>query len=75
MDFLDKDVIGILKRCFSDCCENSERTKECKAVPQRILKISRVCGELAVSRALGDPDFKAAFNTASPVGPIDVDGE
>jgi serine/threonine protein phosphatase PrpC len=77
MDFLDEEVIGILKRCFSDRCENSERTatKECKAVPQRILHISRVCGELAVSRALGDRDFKAAFNTTSPTGPIDMDDD
>jgi hypothetical protein len=42
-------------------------------VPQRILHISRVGGELAVSRALGDRDFKAAFNTTSPTGPIDMD--
>jgi serine/threonine protein phosphatase PrpC len=74
MDFLDEDVIGILKRCFSDRYENSGRTvKECKAAPQRILQISRVCGELAVSRALGDRDFKAAFNTESPAGPMDID--
>ena len=66
MEFSDEDVIGILKRCFSDRYENPGRsTKECKAVPQRILHISRVCGELAVSRALGDRDFKAAFNDPS----------
>jgi len=28
----------------------------------RILTISRVCGDLAVSRALGDREFKAAYN-------------
>ena len=77
MDFLDEDVIGILKRCFNDPRENSERsaTKECKANPQRILHISRVCGELAVSRALGDRDFKAAFNMASTTAPINIDNE
>jgi serine/threonine protein phosphatase PrpC len=32
------------------------------AIPGRLLIISRVCGELAVSRAIGDRDFKAAFN-------------
>jgi serine/threonine protein phosphatase PrpC len=67
MDFLDEDVVEILKRCFYDQYEGSDRpTKECKAAPQRILEISRVCGELAVSRALGDRDFKAAFNSPSP---------
>ena len=71
MDFDDEDVIGILKRCLRHPSGNasftdSERsTKECKAAPQRIIHISRVCGELAVSRALGDRDFKADFNGAS----------
>jgi len=72
MDFHDEDVIGILKRCLHYPSGNgttsfsSERSvKECKAAPQRILHISRVCGELAVSRALGDRDFKAAFNSMS----------
>jgi len=80
MDFHDEDVIGILKRClhypsgngmsFSD----SERSlKECKAAPQRIIHISRVCGELAVSRALGDRDFKAAFNSSCMQGNDDTD--
>ena len=70
MDFHDEDVIGILKRCLhhrsnSTSLNESERsTKECKAAPQRIIHISRVCGELAVSRALGDRDFKADFNCA-----------
>jgi serine/threonine protein phosphatase PrpC len=68
IDFLDEDVIGILKRCFNEPSEDSEKSsKECKAAPQRILEISRVCGELAVSRALGDRDFKAAFNLPSPI--------
>jgi serine/threonine protein phosphatase PrpC len=80
MDFSDEDVIRILQRCFNyfessnnnthdtitPSTEGGERSvKECKAAPQRILDISRVCGELAVSRALGDRDFKAAFNTLS----------
>eukprot|EP00538_Stauroneis_constricta_P012472 CAMPEP_0119554888 /NCGR_PEP_ID=MMETSP1352-20130426/7246_1 /TAXON_ID=265584 /ORGANISM="Stauroneis constricta, Strain CCMP1120" /LENGTH=1230 /DNA_ID=CAMNT_0007601551 /DNA_START=63 /DNA_END=3755 /DNA_ORIENTATION=+ len=32
------------------------------AAPHRITCISRVCSELAVSRALGDRDFKAQYN-------------
>ena len=69
MDFLDEDVIGILRRCFTDRYEKSGNSvKECKAAPQRIIEIYRVCGELAVSRALGDRDFKAAFNQPSGSG-------
>jgi len=79
MDFHDEDVIGILKRCLhypssgTSFTESERSTKECKAAPQRIIHISRVCGELAVSRALGDRDFKADFNctTAAPQSEID----
>eukprot|EP00980_Cylindrotheca_fusiformis_P017600 scaffold5517_cov135-Cylindrotheca_fusiformis.AAC.30 len=71
MDFLDEDVVGILKRCFHERNDNSEKSsRECKAAPQRILEISRICGELAVSRALGDRDFKAAFNSPSPISQV-----
>jgi len=66
MDLYDEDVVEILKRCFSDRYQSSQQSstpsKRCNAAPHRILQISRVCGELAVSRALGDRDFKAAFN-------------
>ncbi len=79
MDFHDEDVIGILKRCLNypssgtSFTESERSTKECKAAPQRIIHISRVCGELAVSRALGDRDFKADYNcTQTPQ--IDMDG-
>jgi serine/threonine protein phosphatase PrpC len=73
MDFSDEDVIRILKRCFNyfetsndtPTSDTERSVKECKAAPQRILDISRVCGELSVSRALGDRDFKAAFNSLS----------
>jgi serine/threonine protein phosphatase PrpC len=73
MDFLDEDVIGILKRCLhypsgsamTSLADSERSTKECKAAPQRIIHISRVCGELAVSRALGDRDFKASFNSSA----------
>jgi len=64
MDFCDEDVVEILQRCFSDRYEQPQ-TKKCNAAPQRILQISRVCGELAVSRAIGDRDFKAAFNSST----------
>ncbi|CAB9498863.1 linked kinase-associated serine/threonine phosphatase 2C [Seminavis robusta] len=65
MDFCDEDVIGILKRCLQGKYDNSQSSKECSSAPQRILHISRVCGELAVSRAIGDRDFKAACNNPS----------
>jgi len=43
----------------------------------RILTISRVCGDLAVSRALGDREFKAAYNIlhTEAVTGVTVDGE
>jgi serine/threonine protein phosphatase PrpC len=68
MVLFDEDVIDILKRCFSDRYQPSPKA----SAPQRILHISRVCGELAVSRAIGDRDFKAAFN---PPGPSSGDDE
>jgi serine/threonine protein phosphatase PrpC len=59
MHFEDEDVRDIVKRCFKDRnCSSS--------APQRIIEISRVCGDLAVSRALGDRDYKAAFNDSVP---------
>lgn len=33
--------------------------------PGRLMEITRTCGELAVSRAIGDRDFKASFNKTS----------
>lgn len=59
MNWADKDVLDIFQRCFS------ERFSEHQSNPSRILKISRVCGDLAVSRALGDREYKAAFNKDS----------
>lgn len=64
IDFRDEDVVKILKRGFS---EEEEQTisgpgKQSKAAPQRILEIFRVCGDLSVSRAIGDRDFKAEYN-------------
>jgi serine/threonine protein phosphatase PrpC len=60
MALFDQDVVDILKRCFSDRIQASSKA----AAPQRILQISRVCGELAVSRAIGDRDFKSTHNPA-----------
>lgn len=57
----DQDVVDILKRCFADRYQPSPRA----AAPQRIIQISRVCGELAVSRAIGDRDFKARYNVST----------
>ena len=54
----DDDVVDILKRCFADRYQPSPKA----SAPHRFLTISRVCGELAVSRALGDRDFKASHN-------------
>jgi len=63
MVLFDEDVVDILKRCFADRYQPSPKA----SAPQRILHISRVCGELAVSRSIGDRDFKAAFNPAGPI--------
>ena len=65
MVLFDEDVIDILKRCFADRYNQHHTggsTPSKAAAPQRILQISRVCGELAVSRSIGDRDFKASFN-------------
>lgn len=68
LDLLDEDVLGMFRRCSSDQHDKpGSLVREWKAAPQRILQISRVCGELAVSRALGDRDFKSAFHTKQPL--------
>jgi serine/threonine protein phosphatase PrpC len=51
MDFGDEDVVEILKRCLKD--------RNCSSSAPQQIEISRVCGDLAVSRALGDRDYKA----------------
>ena len=78
IDLFDPDVVDILKRCFSErlsesnlsSIDNDRSTGVSRSAPGRVYKSYRVCGELAVSRALGDRDFKKAFNT-----PKLVDGE
>eukprot|EP00978_Attheya_sp_CCMP212_P047257 scaffold421285_cov56-Attheya_sp.AAC.2 len=76
LDLMDPDVVEILKRCFSDrykdpassqLSKSPSHSKGCNAKPGRLLQISRVCGELAVSRALGDRDFKASFSNESNI--------
>ncbi len=59
MDIFDNDVVEIVKRCFAD------RMKQHRSDPVRQLQIARTCGDLAVSRAIGDRDFKAAYNMPS----------
>uniref|UniRef100_A0A7S1B877 protein-serine/threonine phosphatase n=1 Tax=Corethron hystrix TaxID=216773 RepID=A0A7S1B877_9STRA len=63
LDLYDEDVRDIIRRCFA------ERVwEESHAIPGRQIKIVRVCGELAVSRALGDKDFKSSYNEQVNVG-------
>jgi len=65
INFDDQDVVGILKRCFSgrfNQDHNNDGCKEGRADVSRVLNIYRVCGDLAVSRSLGDRLFKAAYN-------------
>ena len=52
LDLHDELARDILNRCLA-------RADGGAATPSRLIQISRVCGELAVSRALGDRDFKA----------------
>jgi len=72
MDLEDKDALDILKRWFSHRFKEFDdeqpeeidgKKKKFKAAPGRLLEIYRICGELGVSRALGDKDFKSAFNS------------
>jgi serine/threonine protein phosphatase PrpC len=63
MDFCDEDVVGILKRHYLDRYSSS-RGESSSSAPQKMIEISRVCGDLAVSRALGDHDYKSAYNTS-----------
>ena len=59
----DCDVIDIVGRSMSNG----------KAEVGRILSISRVCGDLAVSRAIGDKEYKAAYNTIHTESVMDED--
>jgi len=57
MDFFDPDVVDIVQRCFGERFDRQHRSD-----PVRQIQIARTCGDLAVSRAIGDRDFKAAYN-------------
>jgi serine/threonine protein phosphatase PrpC len=72
MDFCDKDVLEILQRCFSERYNQAQslgaQPKQFNAAPKRIIMIERVCGDLGVTRAIGDRDFKAEFNQPKEQG-------
>lgn len=51
IDFSDNDVHDILESYRHD-------TTKASSAPHRYIQISRVCGDLAVSRALGDSGYK-----------------
>ena len=67
MDFFDEDVVDIVKRCFAD------RLGQHRSDPARSIRIARTCGDLAVSRAIGDRDFKAAYNSPNGIQTISED--
>ena len=76
VDLFDKDVVDILKRCFSERLSGSnlasydgefEAGTPTRPAPGRVFYTSRVCGELAVSRALGDKDFKSRYSKPTVV--------
>jgi serine/threonine protein phosphatase PrpC len=60
MDLCNKDVLEIIQRCFSEQYQSSQQ-KNNNSIPKMVL-IERVCGDLAVTRAIGDRLFKAQFN-------------
>jgi serine/threonine protein phosphatase PrpC len=45
----------------------ADRFKQHRSDPIRQIQIARTCGDLAVSRAVGDRDFKAAYNSPDVV--------
>lgn len=73
LEFTDDDVVEIMRRYFSDRINevgadiDKARQPRHRAAPGRMIEISRICGELAVSRAIGDRDFKAGFNRHSVI--------
>ena len=65
LDLQDELARDILNRCLS-------RNEDSASAPHRLIEISRVCGELAVSRALGDRDFKAISDPQRSTGSPDM---
>lgn len=55
MDWGNEDVLEIFLRCFGDRLKTDD-------IQTRIVDIYRVCGDLAVSRAIGDREYKAEYN-------------
>ncbi|GMH64774.1 hypothetical protein TrST_g1221 [Triparma strigata] len=62
LDLEDEEVCLILER------NARERLGTSSSNPGKLVEIHRVCGELSVSRALGDIDFKSAYNDKDPEG-------
>lgn len=59
MDLEDDEVYKIVERCFADRYDEASQKA---SAPHRVLQISRTCGDLSVSRALGDRHYKASYN-------------
>jgi serine/threonine protein phosphatase PrpC len=66
IDFHDSNALDILRRSLSEQNYQSQTSQQKKnsSMP-KMVHIERVCGDLAVTRAIGDRLFKARFNTES----------
>ncbi|GMH68029.1 hypothetical protein TrRE_jg5342 [Triparma retinervis] len=62
LDLNDPDVIHIIERNLAQQTSGNNNN------PGRLVEIDRVCGELAVSRSLGDLDFKGAYQDKDSEG-------
>mmetsp|Transcript_14754 Transcript_14754/g.30344 ORF Transcript_14754/g.30344 Transcript_14754/m.30344 type:complete len:727 (-) Transcript_14754:10-2190(-) len=62
LDLNDPDVIHIIERNLAQQTSGNNNN------PGRLMEIDRVCGELAVSRSLGDLDFKGAYQEKDSEG-------
>lgn len=62
LDLNDPDVVHIIERNLAEQEGGNSNN------PGRLVEIDRVCGELAVSRSLGDLDFKGAYQDKDSEG-------